>query len=227
MKRSESISNISKSLSAMQGEITDGVRDSKGGHGKYADLAQLLQIVRPLLAKHKMSFTQHPSVDEHNICLTSLLIHESGEWIESTLLLKIPPARGANESQAVGSGITYARRYACSSIFGISQEDDDGQYKGAVAPKDTTPKSYVTPKPAPKPVAPPVVKPRPIAPPKIDGESLVAMNAMVDAYMSSDWEMGGSIWAGLEEEMKVKVWGCLGDDVKKWVRESRAKDKQS
>tara|TARA_R110000868_G_scaffold109779_3_gene298100 strand:- start:128 stop:763 length:636 start_codon:yes stop_codon:yes gene_type:complete len=136
MKRSETIAEISKSLSHLQGEIHDGIRDSKGGHGKYADLPQLLQIVRPLLLKYKLSFTQHPSVDETNISLTSLLAHESGEWIESTLLLKIPPARGANESQAVGSGITYARRYALSSIFGISQEDDDGQYKKAVAPSE-------------------------------------------------------------------------------------------
>jgi hypothetical protein len=133
MIKSESIAELSKSLSALQGVVHDGIKDSKGGHGKYADLAQLLQIIRPELSKHKLSFSQHPSVEGDHIALTSLLTHESGEWIESTLMLKIPPARGANESQAVGSGITYARRYSLAAIFGISQEDDDGNYKKAKA----------------------------------------------------------------------------------------------
>ena len=199
MKRSDTIAEISKSLSALQGKIHGGVRDSKGGHGKYADLAQLLQITRPLLSEHKLSFTQHPSVVDGNISLTSLLTHESGEWIESTLLLKIPPARGANESQAVGSGITYARRYAISSIFAISQEDDDGQYKKSEAPKPE-------PKPEPK---------------KDEIVVIDVVNVIVAAFVADDWPPAKEMLASLGVDDRGPVWGKLNDNVREWIKQNK------
>ena len=67
MTKSENIGEISKSLSAMQGEIVDAIKNAKGARGKYADLPQMLQIVRPLLRKNNLSFTQHPSANELSV----------------------------------------------------------------------------------------------------------------------------------------------------------------
>jgi hypothetical protein len=50
-------------------------------------------------------------------------MHESGEFISSTLTLK--PVK--DDPQGRGSAITYARRYAYASILGlVSDADDDG-----------------------------------------------------------------------------------------------------
>ena len=49
-------------------------------------------------------------------------MHESGEWIESTIT--VPMSK--NDAQGYGSAITYARRYSLAAITGLPQEDDDG-----------------------------------------------------------------------------------------------------
>ena len=55
----------------------------------------------------------------------TLLLHESGEWIETEpLQMKLEK----NTPQGVGSAVTYGRRYQISSVLGLaSEEDDDGE----------------------------------------------------------------------------------------------------
>ena len=54
--------------------------------------------------------------------LTTILAHESGEWIVQDMSLPVskPDAQGA------GSAITYMRRYALAAVIGVVQADDDG-----------------------------------------------------------------------------------------------------
>ena len=54
--------------------------------------------------------------------MTTLLLHESGEWIESDPV--VTKAEKIN-AQGAGSAITYLRRYSLSAILNISSEDDD------------------------------------------------------------------------------------------------------
>ncbi|WP_130807670.1 ERF family protein [Senegalia massiliensis] len=124
MNKSESIKNLAIALSKFQAEITNPANTATNPFfkSKYAPLNDVLNNVRPILSKHGLSVVQAPAGDGENIVVTTLLIHESGEWIESEpLVLKAdkPTAQGA------GSAITYARRYALSAILGISSEDDD------------------------------------------------------------------------------------------------------
>src|SRR5690606_332377 len=78
--------------------------------------------VRPLLSKHGLSIVQSPSGDGERISSHTMLIHESGEWIEfDPLVLKAEKMT----PQGAGSAITYGRRYALSAVLGISSEDDD------------------------------------------------------------------------------------------------------
>lgn len=76
-------------------------------------------------SKNGLSFTQYPSSDEAgNVTVGTLVMHESGEWIEYDPI-KMKPVK--NDPQSIGSAITYAKRYALSAIFGItSDQDDDG-----------------------------------------------------------------------------------------------------
>lgn len=124
MNKSESIKNIAIALAKFQSEVANpkNTQDNPFYKSKYAPLQDVLNLVRPLLSQHGLSVLQHPSGDGVNISINTMLLHESGEWIEfEPLLLKADKAT----PQGAGSAITYGRRYALSAVLGIASEDDD------------------------------------------------------------------------------------------------------
>lgn len=133
MNKSESIAKISKALAQFQGEVKNPANTETNPffNSKYAPLSDILNLIRPLLSKYGLSVLQSPSGDGQNVTITTLITHESGEWIESDpLTLKADKAN----AQGAGSAITYARRYAISAMLGISSEDDND---GNITPENT------------------------------------------------------------------------------------------
>jgi len=124
VQKSESIKNLAIALSKFQSEVENpkNTADNPFYRSKYAPLQDVLNTVRPLLSKHGLSVVQSPAGDGELISITTLLLHESGEWIEfDPLVLKAEKVT----PQGAGSMITYGRRYALSAVLGISSEDDD------------------------------------------------------------------------------------------------------
>lgn len=172
MKMSESIASLAKALSLFQGETKDTLKDKKGFNYSYADLGQTLEVVRPLLLKNGLSISQLLGNDGDKVGVETILMHESGEFISSFVSVPVerPPLnKNGKESmtmiQAAGSIITYLRRYALTSILGITQTDDDGEmvsngnnightsyqgyakgeeYSRSIIPLQGSPKSVVT-----------------------------------------------------------------------------------
>jgi hypothetical protein len=150
MQTSESIASIAKALSEFQGEVKNpaNTADNPFFKSKYAPLSDILNLVRPTLAKYGLSVIQAPSGDGDKIIITTRLMHSSGEWIEACpLSLKADKAT----AQGAGSAITYGRRYSLAAILGISSEDDDdgnGAETQVTKPVKTT-KATATTKPAP------------------------------------------------------------------------------
>ena len=124
MNKSESIKNLAKALSDFQAEIENPKNTANNPffHSKYAPLQEILNLVRPKLARHGLAILQSPSGDGKNITINTILMHESGEWIEGEPLVLQADKPTA---QSAGSAITYGRRYAISAVLGISSEDDD------------------------------------------------------------------------------------------------------
>lgn len=89
---------------------------------KYADLAQCLATAKKPMADNGLSISQHCSFDGMFVQCVTVLGHNSGQMMVSTLSVPVKN----KDAQGVGSSITYARRYALSSILGIAQKDDDG-----------------------------------------------------------------------------------------------------
>jgi len=90
---------------------------------KYADLNSVRESVIPVLNANGISVLQPlVHVDGKNFVKT-VLLHESGEMIES--FTEIIFAK-SNDAQAQGSGITYARRYGLQSLVCVGADDDDG-----------------------------------------------------------------------------------------------------
>jgi len=125
VNKSESIKNLTKALSQFQGEVQNPKNTANNPYfnSKYAPLQEVLNIVRPLLTKHGLAIIQSPSGDGKNVSITTILSHESGEWIEFEPLILNPEK---TTPQGIGSAITYGRRYSLSAALGIASEDDDG-----------------------------------------------------------------------------------------------------
>lgn len=91
---------------------------------KYADLNAVREAVLPTLNEHGITVLQPIVHHEGKNFVKTVLLHESGESLDSlTEILYSKP----NDAQAQGSGISYARRYALQSFVCVGADDDDGQ----------------------------------------------------------------------------------------------------
>lgn len=111
-------------LAAAQGEIENANKNAANPHfrSKYADLAEVLNTIRPVFAKHGLSLIQSPGFDGSMASVTTVLAHQSGGYMTSTA--SCVPAKA--DAQGIGSATTYLRRYGAAAVAGIAQEDDDG-----------------------------------------------------------------------------------------------------
>lgn len=120
---SQNIGELAKALSVAQSQIKPAIKESENPffRSKYADLASVWDVCREPLSKNGLSVSQLISDGDDVVTVVTLLMHVSGQWLESELSL-VPKDK---TPQGVGSAITYARRYALSAIVGVSTEDDD------------------------------------------------------------------------------------------------------
>jgi ERF superfamily len=151
---SEDISKISLALAKFQGSVPNIPKNchvnypTKNTYGNekervkysYADLADIIKITSKALAEVELSVVQFFVNEGTNTYLTTILSHSSGQWIRSQILI-----HREQPLQALGSELTYLRRYSLSSILGIcADEDEDGAIANDVV------KETVTKKPAAK-----------------------------------------------------------------------------
>lgn len=155
MNKSETIAQLAEAMAVAQGEMENATKNATNPHFKsnYADLAEVLNTVRPVLSRNGISVTQFPSFGDGLVHVETVIAHKSGEWMSE----KCSAPAQKNDAQGVGSAISYLRRYSLAAICGIAQEDDDAN---AASKGKTTPPP--TQKPAAKATpAPPATKPAP------------------------------------------------------------------
>ncbi len=124
MKSSETLGAISPALTKALGALENPKNTATNPHfkSKYAPLDVILNDARPVLAKHGLALIQSTETVNGWPAVTTRIVHESGEWIESEPLA-LPPQK--DTAQGHGSGLTYSRRYSAAAILGVSSEDDD------------------------------------------------------------------------------------------------------
>lgn len=125
MNTSCTIKNLASALCKAQEEMGGAVKESKNPFFKsdYADLTSVIKAIKEPFANNGLSYTQFPTNDEGRIGVVTMLMHESGEYLEHSYTLPTTKA----DPQSAGSAITYARRYALQSIAGIPTADDDAE----------------------------------------------------------------------------------------------------
>ena len=136
MRTSEQINEIAAALAKAQATIKDAAKLSQGYGYRYADLATVLQIVRPALTAQGIAVLQDTeTLPSASISVTTRLLHVSGQWVESSpLALVIEAKKGLSAAQNAGSVVTYARRYSLAALVGLAQEDDDASAGKEAAP---------------------------------------------------------------------------------------------
>ena len=131
MNRSEQINEIAKALCLFQGEVSNPKKTATNPHHKYnyTPLDEVMNTIKPVLKKHGLSFIQNTWSEGENIVVQTLLMHESGQWLESAPLALpghqvLKGGQKVWNAQGAGSAITYGRRYQISAVLGIASEED-------------------------------------------------------------------------------------------------------
>lgn len=136
------MSDLHAAMSKAFAELGAAIKDKSNPHfkSKYADLGAVIDAVKPTLAKHGLFFWQVSHDVPEGACIETVIGHSSGGE-RSLGKLYIPASK--RDAHGFGSAITYARRYALQTAFGIPAEDDDGHaatgggqsQTGAVSPR--------------------------------------------------------------------------------------------
>jgi len=153
LEHSTEIDKICAALSKAQGAMEGAVKDRQNPHFKneYATLASVIEAVRGPLRDNELAFIQASGeMVDGSLPIETRIVHSSGQWFKSVLPMPV----GQKTAQAVGSALSYGRRYALMSILGVPSVDDDGEAASQGAPqngggyRDQAPRQPAPAKPA-------------------------------------------------------------------------------
>ena len=111
-----------------------GGRDAYG----YALWEDINEVIRPILGRHCFSLRFRVRQDGRSVTVTAALVHRHGHREETELTLPVDATGGKNGVQAIGSSVSYGKRYTASLLLNLTTrgEDDDGTAADRVATID-------------------------------------------------------------------------------------------
>ena len=116
---------LAEAFAAAKSEFPNIPKDRENPHykSKYSTLDAIITATSPALLKHGLTTYHETPMSEGVLTVVAVLEHAaSGERRQNSMSF---PAGG--NIQAVGSHITYLRRYTLAPMLGVcSDEDDDG-----------------------------------------------------------------------------------------------------
>lgn len=195
---SEDIKDLALALNKMQANLEGAVKGNNNPFFKssYADLSSVWEACRVGLADSELAVTQTmdvPDPEQKGVIIVTTLMHSSGQWIKGELFVPYGTEKdkktGAinikQDPQALGSAITYGRRYALMAMLGICPVDDDGE-----SAMDRTGK--------------PKDKSKPESKSKIASKTNPKRDAMINEYLNKAENMQEllSLWEGLTADEK-------------------------
>ena len=126
METSSTILKIAPALLKAQRKMGTAVKDAKNPFykSKFADLNSVREAVLPALHEEGVIALQPTVVVEGRQYVRTLLLHESGEFLASDTEVLCAKQ---NDPQALGSAISYARRYSLQSFMNVGAEDSDAE----------------------------------------------------------------------------------------------------
>lgn len=120
-------SSLASAMAAAFAEIEGATKGALGQVGqqkyKYANIESVIGAIKPALINHSLFFTQHCEPSDRGVTVETWLHHAGGQ---SLSLGKLFVPANKQDAQGFGSALTYCRRYALVTAFGVPVEDDDG-----------------------------------------------------------------------------------------------------
>lgn len=120
--------SLTAALAAAQGEFPTIEKAKTADAGtytySYADIADVLAAVRPVLSRHGLAIIQRTKPGEGNKTLLTTELrfaaYETEESIDSEVEIQQP----TSNPQQFGAALTYLRRYELVTLLGIAAEED-------------------------------------------------------------------------------------------------------
>jgi len=121
---SPQIGELAKALAAAQGEMSRVFKDAQNPHfrSNYATLASALNAARPALSKHGIAIIQSSELLPEAMLEVSTVLACGDQWVRTSVTIPVTK----RDAQAIGSAISYGRRYGLLAACGLAPEDDDG-----------------------------------------------------------------------------------------------------
>lgn len=191
MNKSEQINELAVAMAKAQLELENASKNAANPHfrSKYADLAEVLNTVRPVFAKHGLAVIQAPEYGDGIAAVETMVTHASGQWISCTVSAPV----SKQDAQGIGSAITYCRRYGLAAMAGVAQEDDDAN--GAVSGPGKTAQAKQEAE-AKKALAEAVERHRD------------TIDAIKQGIASGDLSGAAEAWFELNDEEKASIWAA-------------------
>ena len=123
MDRSESLQQLILALAKAQAQMKNPPVDSVNPHfrSKYASLAAVRDAVVAALAAQGLAVVQPLSTPEGRLTCETWLLHESGEYLATSMTLPVDPPT----PQGYGLVATYLRRYALTALLCVAGDDEE------------------------------------------------------------------------------------------------------
>lgn len=131
---SEAIDQIATALAKAQITMKTPEKDKQNPHfkNKYASLGSILSASKSSLNSNGISVTQQLCELSGKHYIATTLLHASGQWIRSYMVLRLDDKATA---QQMGSFLTYAKRYSLCAILAVDADEDDDGELASQAPK--------------------------------------------------------------------------------------------
>lgn len=128
----DQVQKLEAALSIALPKLEAAQKNSPNPHfkSKYADLGAVIEAIRPI-AEHGIWYRQVLLQSEKGVTIETLYTG-FGATISAGVLF-MPASK--QDAQGYGSALTYARRYALQTAFGLSTEDDDGNAASKPEPR--------------------------------------------------------------------------------------------
>ena len=122
-------------LAEMQPRLPVVGERGKTDKAHYATWEDINDAIRPLLHEQGFALSFRVARMEAAVSVTAVLSHAGGHSEETTLELPVDTGPGRNAVQAVGSSVTYGKRYTAIALLNITSrldadKDDDGKAAG-------------------------------------------------------------------------------------------------
>jgi ERF superfamily protein len=120
---SDTINEIAAAMAKAQGQYKPLVATEKGNRGVYACLDDILLATREALSSNGIQFLQTTIYLGIDLLLITRLQHASGQWVQSWVNLRPELNKNLPIDQAIGSAMTYNKRYQAKAILGIDDRE--------------------------------------------------------------------------------------------------------